>query len=153
MIPHTQFLIPKLLSEYVHSRRADMSLPASEVLPFVVGPSDQEQQYPRVFFIAGTADLAHPKRMKLTITVELQTSVDVQNLETEFVWQSGLRYALADKAAFLAWLAARSEAQRTGFAVKHYQIEDLGMGIAEDKKLRGHRTDVVLIVRSDELAP
>lgn len=152
-IPNADTLIPALLSEYVQSRRADLGLPLASALPFVLAPSNDDQVFPRVLFATTEQGFPHPRRARLKIAVELQTSAERQDLPQEHQWTAGLRYALADKAAFLAWLGLQTEAKRTGYAVRKMFLEDAGMGVDDSSKVRARTTVVVIEIRSDELAP
>lgn len=152
-IPNTETLMPTLLAEYVDSRRTDLSLPNDTTLPFSVAPDVQDKEYPRVAFVAAETSFPHPRRMILTITAELQTGTDQQVIADENTWTAGLRFALADKAAFLTWLENQSEEKRTGFQVTKMRLDDAGMAVDDKAAVRGRRTVVVMHVRSDELAP
>jgi len=152
-IPNTETLLPQLLAEYTDSRRVDLGLPTAEELPFVTGPTKEEQIFPRVMFVAAETSFPHPRRMNLTVTAELQTGTDTQDVPEENIWTAGIRYALADKLAFLAWLDAQTEEKRTGYEVRKMRLDDAGMAADDKNKLRGRRTSVILHVRTDELAP
>jgi hypothetical protein len=149
--PNTETLLPDLIAQYAETRREDLDLPDSTALPFVIGPTIESQEFPRVVFITSASTSPHPKRLDLTVTVELQTSSKTQVIETENAWTAGLRHILADKASFLTWLAAQTLSVRTGYSVRTWRTEDLGMAVDEAKDIRGRRTDVKLHVRTDEL--
>jgi hypothetical protein len=152
-IINTETKIPELLASYVHSRRASLGLPAAQTLPFVTGPTNEEQTFPRVMFVAGDASFPHPRRMDLPVIVELQTGTATQDLALETQWTAGVRYALADRHGFMSWLAAQSEEVSTGVDIRKMRLEDAGMAVDDERKVRGRRTQVIFHVRSDELAP
>jgi len=150
---NTETLIPQLLADYATTRRTDLSLPDSTALPFVVAPYIGEQLFPRIVFVTTSVESKHPKRMSLTISVELQTAGEDQATAEENTWTAGIRYILADAAAFEAWLQAQTTTVRTGFWITKYRIapEVASMGIEGDR--RGRKTEVLVNVRADELAP
>ena len=153
MPPNTETLIPQLIADYATTRRTDLSLPDATALPFIVAPYEGEQLFPRVVFVTTSASSPHPKRMNLTVSVELQTSAEDQGTTEENTWAAGLRYILADVAAFQTWLQAQTLTVRTGYRIRKYKIaQDVaGMGI-EDRQ-RGRKTEIMVNVRTDELAP
>lgn len=152
MPPNTESLIPQLLADYVHSRRTDLSLPSSTLLPFVVGPSTAEATYPRVIFLTSAVEMLHPKRFKLTILVELQTHEKSDPVQ-ENAWTAGLRYCLADVPSFSSYLGGLTLAQRTGWNVISCRLGESDLSLITDSATRTRSTDVVITVRSDELAP
>lgn len=154
-IPNTETLIPRLLSEWVSSRRVDLSIADAETLPFAHEPVPltSESQCPRVIFLCTQWSSPHPRRMELTVLVELQTGAASQILATENQWTAGIRYALADSDGFKAWLQALPEESRTGFELRQLRITEGGMSLDEKTMIRGRRTEVVIHIRSDEMAP
>lgn len=153
--PNTETLIPQLLANYATTRREDFELPDSTALPFVVPPVTSEQEFPRVVFVTSSAASPHPRRLNLTITVQIETDAKTQDTTEENAWAAAIRYILADAAAFENWLQAQSEEIRTGYRITKYRIaeEASSMGIDEKATTRGRKTDVVIHVRTDELAP
>lgn len=152
MPPNTESLIPQLLANYVHSRRSDLSLPSSTVLPFVVGPTTAEATYPRVIFLTSAVEMMHPKRFKLTILVELQTHEKSDPVQ-ENAWTAGIRYSLADVQAFSTYLRGLTLAQRTGWNMIGYRLGESDLSLITDSATRTRSTDVIVTVRSDELGP
>ncbi len=152
MSPNNETLIPTLLSEYLDSRRVQLGLPAAEILPFVIAPTTVEQLFPRVVFVAADVNFPHPKRMTLSITVELQVGAETQEIPEENVWTTAVRHGVSDKAAFRAWLAALPEEKRTGYEVRKMWVVDGGMAVDDGNKTRGRRTSVNIHLRTDELA-
>lgn len=153
--PNTETLLPQLLANYATTRREDFELPDSTALPFLVAPLTEEQTFPRVVFVTSGAASPHPKRLNLTISVELQSDAKTQDTTAENAYAAALRYILADIDAFQTWLQGQSEAIRTGYRITKYRIaeEASSMGIDEKGQTRGRKTDVVIHVRTDELAP
>lgn len=153
MPPNTETLIPQLIADYAETRRVDLSLPDSTALPFIVAPYEGDQLFPRVVFVTASVTSPHPKRMNLTVSVELQTSAEDQGTTEENEWSAGLRYILADVAAFEDYIQALDEADRTGYRITKCRIaqDSAGMGI-EDRQ-RGRKTELFVNVRTDELAP
>lgn len=150
--PNTETLIPQLIANYATTRRTDLSLPDSTALPFVVGPIITEQAFPRVVFVTTATGSTHPKRLDLTISVELQVAASTQSIEDESQWAASLRLILADKAAFLVWLGAQTEAIRTGYSVRSYRLSDMSMAIDKESGIRARRADLTVQVRTDELS-
>jgi len=153
--PNTETLIPQLLANYATTRREDFELPDSTALPFLVAPLTSEQEFPRVMFVTSGASSPHPKRLNLTVSVQIESDAKTQDTTEENAWAAALRYILADTAAFQTWLQGQSEAIRTGYRITKYRIaeEAASMGIDEKATTRGRKTDVVIHVRTDELAP
>lgn len=153
--PNTETLLPQLLANYATTRREDFSLPDSTALPFLVAPLTDEQSHPRVVFVTSAAASPHPRRLNLTISIELQSDAKSQSTTDENAWAASLRYILADAAAFQTWLQSQTESVRTGYRILKYRIaeEAASMGIDEKGQTRGRKTDVVIHVRTDELAP
>jgi len=152
---NTETLIPQLLADYATTRRADLSLPTADELPFVVAPYIGEQTFPRIMFATTAATSPHPLRMSLTISAELQTASEDQATAEENTWTAGIRYILADAAAFQAWLFAQSESVRSGYQITKYKIapEVSAMGMDGEARTRGRKTEITVNVRSNELAP
>jgi hypothetical protein len=150
--PNTETLIPQLIANYATTRRTDLSLPDSTALPFVVGPTIVEQAFPRVVFVTSSVGIPHPKRMDLTISVELQVAAATATISDESAWAASLRFILADKAAFLTWLAAQTLAIRTGYSVRHYRLSDASQAIDDKQGVRARRADLVIGIRTDELS-
>jgi len=150
--PNTETLIPQLIANYATTRRTDLSLPDSTALPFVVGPIITEQAFPRVVFVTTATGSTHPKRLDLTISVELQVAASTQSIEDESQWAASLRFIIADKAAFLVWLGAQTEAIRTGYSVRSYRLSDMSMAIDDKTGIRARRADLTVQVRTDELS-
>jgi len=153
MPPNTETLIPQLIADYATTRREDLSLPDSTALPFIVAPYEGEQLFPRVMFVTTSATSPHPKRMNLTVSVELQTSAEDQGTTEENTWAAGLRYILADAAAFEEWIQALDEADRTGYRITKYKIAQDVAGMGIEERQRGRKTELMVNVRTDELAP
>lgn len=153
MPPNTETLIPQLIADYAETRRTDLSLPDSTALPFIVAPYEGEQLFPRVVFVTTSASSPHPKRMNLTISVELQTSAEDQGTTEENGWAAGLRYIIADTAAFEDYIQALSEADRTGYRITKYRIAQDVAGMGIEERQRGRKTELFVNVRTDELAP
>jgi len=152
-IINTETRLTQILADFVSTRRADLSLPVADLLPFVVGPNDAEIVLPRVFFVAAKFESPHPRRITLTVTVELQTSTQTQALADEHIWAAGLRHALADKVRLQTYLQSLSQANRTGWRLRKYRVIDGAMAVDDKRGIRGRRTDVEMHVRSDEMAP
>lgn len=152
MSPNSETLIPSLLSEYLDSRRGQLGLPSAEILPFVVAPSTVEQLFPRVMFVAADMSFPHTKRITLSITVELQTGAETQEIPEENIWTAAVRHAVSDKASFRTWLSALPVEQRTGYEVRKMWAVDGGMAVDDGNKIRGRRTSVNIHLRTDELA-
>lgn len=150
-IPNTETLLPKLLSRYVDSRRAELGLPDAAALPFVVGPSTCDQTYPRVYFVCPAFNSPHPSRMDLNVIVELQTHSNADEA-AENILVAALRFALSDKTAFCAWLIALPVEERAGIRVRKQYITEGGMAIDDKKNVRGRRTDIAFHVITDEFA-
>lgn len=155
MPPNTETLIPDLLSQYVHSRRDDVSLPDATALPFVVAPFNGEQTFPRVVFVTESTASPHPKRLALSVAMELQTSATDQDIETENAWTAGLRFLVADVEAFQTWLQALDTETRTGWQIRKYRVDNSPstMGIDDQARVRARKTEILIHVRTDELAP
>ena len=153
--PNIETYIPQLLADYADSRRADLSLPAAEALPFLIGPTKENQAFPRVLFMSSSTAAPHPKRAKLTITAELQTGSEGQDIDQENSWTAGIRHILGDAGAFEAWLQAQDEEVRQGIRITKFYLsqEPMQMGMDDKGAVRGRRTDVVVHLRADELAP
>lgn len=153
--PNVETFFPQLLADYVSSRRAELELPDAAALPFVVGPTQVEQAFPRVLFITSAWSSPHPKRLRLTISAELQTSSQGQDLEQENAWTAAVRHILCDAAAFQAWLQSRPEGTRAGYRItKYYLAQDpASMGMDDAGALRGRKTDIMVHCRAQELAP
>lgn len=152
-IPNTETLLPSLLSQYLHSRRADMSLPPEDDLPFVVGPTAEAQKFPRVLFVTSSQTFPHPKRTDLQVTIELQVSAEGQEIPEENIWAAGIRYAFSDRVSFFAWLAALPIEERTGWEIRKCWLVSTDMAVDDSAKVRGRSTVLQLHARSDELAP
>lgn len=152
MPPNTESLLPALLLAYAETRRTDLSLPASAALPFVAGPTTEEATYPRVNFVTADTQMVTPRRMRLTIQIQLQVT-DKQDLTEESAWAAGLRYILADRAAFMTYLNGLTLAQRTGWKMRFYRVADSSFGMDAAASVRFRITDVVMDVMTDELAP
>lgn len=156
MPPNTETLIPQLIANYAETRRTDLSLPDSTALPFVISPAADEKAFPQVVFATADTKSPHPKRLNLTVAVELQTGTDTQtDIPEENSWAAGLRYILADAAGFQTWLQAQDAETRTGYRITKYMIapDPTGMGIDDKLKKRGRMTTLLVNVRTDELAP
>lgn len=153
--PNVETYLPQLLADYANSRRADLSLPNATALPFKIGPTKEEQQFPRVLFTTAASSAPHPKRARLTIAAELQTSSEDQDIDQENAWTAGLRHILCDAEAFQTWLQGQTAGVRAGFRItKYYLSQDpMQMGMDDKGAVRARRTDVVLHLRADELAP
>ena len=153
--PNIETYIPQLLADYAASRRADLSLPATGALPFLIGPTKEGQIFPRVLFLTSASAAPHPKRAKLTITAELQTGSEGQDIEEENAWTAGIRHILGDAGAFEAWLQGQDATVRQGIRITKYYLsqEPMQMGMDDKGAVRGRRTDVVVHLRADELAP
>lgn len=153
--PNIETYVPQLLADYADSRRTDLSLPNDATLPFRVGPTKEEQTFPNVLFITSASSAPHPKRAKLTITAELQTGSEGQDITQENAWTAGLRHILSDAAGFEAWLQGQDEEVRQGIRITKFYLSQEPMQIGMDEKgtVRGRRTDVVVHLRADELAP
>jgi hypothetical protein len=152
MPPNTESLLPALLLAYAETRRSDLSLPASSVLPFVAGPTTADATYPRVNFVAADTQMLTARRMRLTVQVQLQVS-DKHSLTQENTWAAGLRYILADRSAFMAYLNGLSEAHRTGWQMRFMRVSDSSFGMDGNATIRFRITDVAMDVMTDELAP
>lgn len=152
-IPNTETLLPTLLSRFLDTRRLEMGLPAESELPFVVGPQADAAQYPRVLFIGAAFSCPHPRRQDLTVSVQYQVSYDASAPATENQVAALIRYCLADKAAFFAWLSELPEADRSGWVLRKYRVQDGGMAVEEQTRIRARSTDVLMHVRTDEMAP
>ena len=153
--PNVETYLPQLLADYAHSRRADLSLPDATALPFRVGPSMDEQLFPRVLFTTAATSAPHPKRARLTIAAELQTGSEAQDIPDENAWTAGLRHILSDAAAFQTWLQGQTAGVRAGFRItKYYLSQDpMQMGLDDKGAVRARRTDIMVHLRADELAP
>jgi len=150
--PNTETLIPQLLADYASTRRTDLSLPSSTLLPFVVGPVIIEQAFPRVVFVTTSTAIPHPKRMDIVIGVEVQTSASDEVIADESAWGAAIRHILADKTSFMAWLAAQTLAVRTGYSIRSYRLSDVSMTIdGKGGEIRARHADVAIQVRTDEL--
>jgi hypothetical protein len=93
--------------------------------------------------------------MVLTVSAEIQTAAADQSTTQEAAWVAGLRYILADSASFQTWLQAQDSTTRTGYRITKYRPapEVSSMGVDDKSGIRGRKTDVVIHVRTDELAP
>lgn len=153
--PNVETFLPQLLADYANSRREDFDLPSSEALPFVVGPTKEEQIYPRVMFVTSATSSPHPKRINLTVSAELQTSSEGQNIEQENAWTAALRHILCDVSSFATWLQSRPEGSRMGYRMYKFALatDAATMGMDDSGALRARRTDVIIHLRTDELAP
>lgn len=94
--------IASLLADYLDSRRADMSLPASTVLPIVADPTLDEFTRPCVTVMVTSADLPHPKIVRGTVEITLHTRRDPTGtsgttLANEQAYVAGIRRALSDE--------------------------------------------------------
>lgn len=153
--PNTETKLPQLLADYATTRREDLGLPSATALPFVVAPYIGDQEFPRAVFVTSAVSSTHPKRLNLTVSVEIQSDAKTQEIADENTWAAGLRYILADAAAFQTWLNAQETATRTGFRIRKYRLSDepAVMAIDEKTQTRARRTDVIVHVRTDEAAP
>ena len=149
--PNTETIIPQLLADYATTRRTDLSLPDSTALPFIVGPTITEQSFPRVVFVTTSSAIPHPKRMDMVIGVELQTSASDESITDESAWAAAIRFILADRAAFMAWLGAQTLQIRTGYSIRSYRVSDASMSIDDKNGIRSRHSDIALQVRTDEL--
>jgi hypothetical protein len=150
--PNTETKIPQIIADYAHTRRTDLSLPDSTALPFVVGPVITEQTFPRVVFVTTSTGVPHPKRLDMVISVELQTSASDEVIADESAWAAAIRFVLADRAAFMTWLGAQTEAIRTGYSIRSYRVSDTSMAIDDKTGIRARRADIAVQVRTDELS-
>lgn len=152
---NTETKIPDLLQRYVNALRVTLGLPNAATLPFVVGPTTEEIAYPRVVFLTSEVGYPHPRRANLTVMVELQTNAKQQDRPLEDQWTAKIRQALADAAGFKAWLAGLPEVDRTGYDVRKMRLVEAGtgMGVEDEKSLRGRMTAVAFHVRTSELQP
>ena len=91
--------------------------------------------------------------MNLTVSVELQTSAEDQGTTEENAWAAGLRYILADVADFQTWLQAQTLTVRTGYRIRKYKIAQDVAGMGIEERQRGRKTELLVNVRTDELAP
>ena len=104
--------ISSLIVGYLETRRTDMALPTSTVLPFVADPSLSEFSRPCVVVMVTQAVLSHPK------VVEAVTGVVEERRRL-------MRLISPDMLAVLQWIVAEADAN---YEVEHelsYALTDL----------------------------
>lgn len=145
--------LPKLLLDYVHSRREELELPNEATLPFIEQMRTAERTFPCVAFYISDFILPHPLLFRCVLQVELMVNAHDTAPEDETSWAAAIRHAVSDRASFLESLAALNEAQRTGWTLTKYRVLDGGVTLIADAGLRVRRTTALAFFRCDETTP
>jgi len=154
MTPNTETLLPQLVASYINSRRADFpQLASASECPCVVGPTDADETFPKIYLLNTGTDIPHPRRMTLRIAVEIQVRAEVTADDVRNQWTAAVRHILADAAAFKSFLLALTEAGRTGYRVRKTYIDAPSSAIDSEKHLAARTTVFVVQVRTDETTP
>lgn len=142
--------IPELLLDYVDSRRAALSIPAEADLPFYSGVRDGTQQLPCVVFYCEEFEMRHSERMTLRVRVDYINQLSIEDSTEESAICSQVRSALADIAAWQAWLLALTSDERNGWRVTKTRLASGGIEIDGETAQRRRFTALQVNVITSE---
>lgn len=128
--------IPQLLLDYVDSRRTALSIPAEADLPFYAGVRDGTRALPCVVFYCADFQMKHSERMVLTVRVDYINRTALEDSTEESAIASQVRSAVADIAAWQAWLLALSSDARGGWRITKTRLVSGGLELDEENSGR-----------------
>lgn len=145
--------LPKLLLDHVDSRRAELELPVVGSLPFFEQLNEAERTLPCVVFYVADWTLPHPKLFRCVLLVDLMANANDTPAANETTWAAAIRKAVTDVPAFLTWLAALNEEQRTSWTLTKFRPLEGGVATDKETGIRTRRTAIIAHFRADETTP
>jgi len=142
----------QLVRDFLHENRAQVTLPAAAALPFVTAFESGDRVKPCV--ATNVEQIETPSNRRL-IKIPVHVAVLVNHTDTteadERGWKYQLRLLLGNTALWKAWLAAKSEADRTGWQILGYRISQGSTSFDAETEHREITTLITFWVHSEEL--
>lgn len=151
MITNVETSFPAFLAAYIDAHRGNVDLPEAASLPCVVGPTEDDQVYPKIFLHTDSSETVHRRRFNLSVIIQIQTRMEKTALTDEEAWCAALHRILSDGQAMRQYIATL-ETPLT-FDVRRYRLTGISTIIDAKEQLRARQIDVSAHLRTHESAP
>lgn len=151
MITNVETSFPTFLAAYIDAHRTAVDLPVSASLPCVVGPSESDDVFPKIFLHTEKSESVHPRRFNLNVVIQLQSRMEKTTLENEEAWCAALHRILSDGEALRQYTAGL--ATPPAFAIRRYRVTGISTALDVEKQLRARQIDLIAHLRTHETAP
>jgi hypothetical protein len=141
----------KITHDLCEAHRSAAGLPASSALPFRSALAPGDRVFPNVLFHAEQLEMSQ-NRNKAKVKVEMVTQCQHDDTDetVQSDWTRRLRGIVNDRAKWSAFLAALPEADRTGFQILRFVVDNGGITIDAETKLRSFNTTLQFHLITDE---
>jgi hypothetical protein len=151
MISNVETSFPTFIAAYIDAHRTAVDLPAATVLPSVIGPTEGDNVYPKIFLVTEKSESPHPRRAELSVTIQIQSKMETTTLADEEAWCAALHRILSDGEAMRQYIAGLTTALT--FDIRRYRLLGISTAIDAEKQLRARQIDVAAHLRTHETAP
>lgn len=148
---NSETAFPLFLAGYIDALRTLVDLPASAVLPCVVGPNENDDVFPKIFLHTEKSESVHHRRFNLQVIVQLQSRMEKTALANEEVWCASLHRLLSDGHVMRQYLSTLAPA--APFDLRRYRITAISTALDIEKQLRARQIEISAHLRTHETAP
>ena len=151
MITNVETSFLTFLAGYIDAQRTAVDLPATSALPCVVGPTEDDAAFPKIFLHTEGSESVHTRRFNLSVIIQIQSRMEKTALADEETWCASLHRVLSDGEALRQYTAGL--ATPPAFDVRRYRITGISTAIDAEKQIRARQIDVSAHLRTHETAP